>query len=314
MTGYDDQRLVSFLLDELASAEREEVEQRIFSDDELFARVEDIENDMVDDYVAGRIDQELRARFELSLAENPPRKEKVLFSSIFLDELATGSMGRRAAVIPFRRGRVIAFRGALAAALLAIVIGVPMLLQRSSADREAAARPAMTRETSEAARRAAIDDASQTERTATTTETAGSTETPLVALNRPRASTAAAPETGSAHTRRTVTFVISTVSLRSGSGLAALDLGDDVGTVLMQLALESDEFPSYNVDVRNSLGQSVWSATRLPVATIDGGPALSFDVPADRLTTGRHELVLAGVDESGTEEVAYVDFEVDARH
>jgi hypothetical protein len=303
MIVYDDKKLESFLMDVLPSVEREEIEQRIFADDALFARVEDIETDLVDAYVGNAMTPEARTRFERSLESNPARREKVVFARLLSRKL-TG-VGGGSNLLAFTRRYSFATRGALAAALLVLVIGAPILLYRAASGPapDAVADVSMPEDSS--SRIPAVTEPNNTDTAATRETTTIATKRPPIpatAVKRPPAPTVA--------TSRRVTFVLSTLTLRSASGLRRLDLAEDVERVLVQLALDSDEFPNYNVDIRDSSGRSIFSALRLPLTTVDGGPSVSFELPASIFEQGRHELVLAGVDERGTEEVAYIDFEV----
>jgi anti-sigma factor RsiW len=310
MTAYDDTRLESFLLDELPSPEREEIEQRIFADDDLFARVEELETDLLDAYAAGTLEAGLRDRLEASLPSCPARREKLLVAKLLRDKLPARGRQMPGRVIPFTRKHAWAFRLALAAALLAIAIGVPLLMQQ--ADRQDATTQIAQEASAANDTTAPAAEPAQAAEEAAVTDSASATETPLVAIRRPAVPTVTNDTQQLSPDRllRSTTLVLSTISLRSGTGLRALELTDDLGTVTIQLMLESDEYSSYNVDIRNTGGTSVWNGIRIPLTTVDGGPAVAFDVPAEVFSAGRHELVLAGVEETHAEEVAYVDFEV----
>ena len=66
-----------YLLDEMLPDEREKFEDRLFTDDELFYKVADAENELVDRYVNGDMSGDESARFETSLERVPSRREKV---------------------------------------------------------------------------------------------------------------------------------------------------------------------------------------------------------------------------------------------
>ena len=305
MITYDDRKLESFLLDELSTTEREEIEQRLFSDDAMFARVEELESDLVDAYARGALDADRVARFEHFLDSNPSAAAKVQFARLLQETLAAPE----ANVVPFSRRHGLAIKGALAAVLVVALVGVPAMLKKVKARTPAA--PAHVEAIAVHDDPAVPDDVSAD---VTATDSAAAAEVSQIAVKRrtvpsvlvERAATLPADAT------RTVTFVLSTITTRSG-GLAELVLDEDVASVTIELPLESHDYRGYNVDVRNETGRSVWTALGISIATIDGAPAVSLDVPATALSTGRHELVLAGVAESGVEEIAYVEFEVRRR-
>ncbi len=305
MPDYDDAMIERFLLDGVSIPEREEIEQRLFDDDELFARIEDLENDLVDSFVRGELSPALRDRFQRSLEGNPARQKKVAFGRLLDTKLSTVHSSQLG-IVPFvKRHRTVWSLG-LAAALLVLMFGAPALFRSTAPAPEAETSPVVVASDSdESAPPSAPEVAPET-----ATDSANTTIAPMAPIERPTTIAIKKPPVPMLEATKSVTFVLSTLTLRSGTGPATLEIRDDVDVVIIQLALESDEFPSYNVDIRGSSGISVWSETRLPLTTIDESPALSFDVPVAALEPGRHELVLAGVDESGAEEIAYIDFEV----
>lgn len=66
-----------YVFAEMAGDERDAFEERVFVDDELFFEVADIENRLVDSYVAGDLSGDELTRFERSLEAVPSRREKI---------------------------------------------------------------------------------------------------------------------------------------------------------------------------------------------------------------------------------------------
>src|SRR5437870_5357630 len=66
-----------FLLAEMEPDEHAAFEEQLFNDDALFFEVTDVENRLVDDYLAGRLNPETVARFDHSLDKTPGRPEKL---------------------------------------------------------------------------------------------------------------------------------------------------------------------------------------------------------------------------------------------
>jgi hypothetical protein len=302
MITYDDQKLESFLLDELSSSEREEIEQRIFADDAIFARVEDIETDLIDAYVRGALAPDRRVRFEQFMQTNPSTQEKVFFARLLQKRLAAN-------VLPFRKRYGFVIKGALAAILVVVVIGGPAMLKKVRS--RTPVSPAAIATVVDATQVSPAVQPQETESLdATATDSAGTTEIPMVAASRP--TTPPMVEEAPASTveaARVVTFILSTLTVRSG-GLSELALDDGIDVVTIRLPLETIAYQGYNVDLRDAAGRSIWTALRLSPSTVEGAPLVSLDVPAKAFAAGRHELVLAGIAGSGTEEIAYVEFDV----
>lgn len=70
-------KIDSYLFNEMPDAEREQIEEDLLSDDDLFYEIATRENDLVDRYVAGELAGDALTRFEASLAANPARQQKV---------------------------------------------------------------------------------------------------------------------------------------------------------------------------------------------------------------------------------------------
>ncbi len=77
-----------YLLGPMTEEEMTQVEERYFSDPDLFARLEAVEEDLVDDYVRGNLSGAERGRFEQSYLNSPQRQEKVRFARLLQQYLA----------------------------------------------------------------------------------------------------------------------------------------------------------------------------------------------------------------------------------
>jgi hypothetical protein len=110
-----------------------------------------------------------------------------------------------------------------------------------------------------------------------------------------------------------VAFLLTTGTTRSDSGLPELVVENPESVVDFQLAVDDNEFSHYHAELRAPDGSTVSSHRDVPVTAAGGATVLRLRVPASLLHDGRHELVLAGVHERGTQEVAYIEFDVRKR-
>lgn len=76
----DTRQLKSYLLGELPENEAEALEEAFFADDELFAILQSVEDDLVDAYVDQELDGHQRARFEARFLITPDGRRKVAFA------------------------------------------------------------------------------------------------------------------------------------------------------------------------------------------------------------------------------------------
>jgi hypothetical protein len=109
-----------YLLGELSEAEALSLEERYFADPEAFEQVWAVENELVDDYVAGRLGAEERDQFERHYLSSPRHRERV-----------AAAKALRGA--PPRRSQRLAWWAV--AAVLPLLVGVLWLLKERPPDR-----------------------------------------------------------------------------------------------------------------------------------------------------------------------------------
>src|SRR6476619_897904 len=79
-----DEQLVHYLLGLLPENEADRLDENSIVDDEVAARLCGVEDDLVDAYVMGTLDQITRQHFEGSYLKSPRRRTKVKFARRFL--------------------------------------------------------------------------------------------------------------------------------------------------------------------------------------------------------------------------------------
>ena len=82
--NYDDEVLIQYLLGSLTEEKSEQLDELSIADDEMVARLQVIENDLVDAYVEGELSGKRLAQFESYYLASPKRREKVSFARTFL--------------------------------------------------------------------------------------------------------------------------------------------------------------------------------------------------------------------------------------
>jgi anti-sigma factor RsiW len=69
-----------YLLGELSESEQMALEERFFTDPQVFNQVLQAESKLVDAYARGRLSNEMRERFEQSYLQHPARRDRVEFA------------------------------------------------------------------------------------------------------------------------------------------------------------------------------------------------------------------------------------------
>ncbi len=85
-----------YLMGEISERERDELEERYFSDDDLFGELLDAGDQLIDDYRHGQLSPDERARFERRFLTLPDRRREVEFAMLLAESLAE----RRTADLP----------------------------------------------------------------------------------------------------------------------------------------------------------------------------------------------------------------------
>ena len=83
----DEARLRAFLLGDLPAAERDAMEADIFADKEVFYRLSEIEDRLIDDYARNRLSGKEKLKFEQLYLANPARRQRVEFALTMIREL-----------------------------------------------------------------------------------------------------------------------------------------------------------------------------------------------------------------------------------
>jgi len=76
----DQNRIRLYLLGKLADGEKEQIEHELLANDDLFEEVLVVEEELVDEYIAGALTNEERARFELHFLVTPERQQSLRFA------------------------------------------------------------------------------------------------------------------------------------------------------------------------------------------------------------------------------------------
>src|SRR5262245_5237986 len=290
-----DDLLIRFLLGELGDAERIQVAGRSFLDDDLFDRLLEAENDLVDRYVKGELTSRERELFEQGVLHREPIRQKVAFARSLEAALAGRggvTLGQASAVqteaaLHHPRPNRLWYGLAVAAAIVVTIVGTVWIVRRSQApprhtdlalDRQGAesvhaspgASPALSQDIQQPPAPGPTSPQS-TDRPGTTQE---SQPSPAQAIG---------------------TFVLLPGATRSGEGPQMLTIGPALRSVRLQLQLDgTDEYPAYDVILRTAGGSIVSKRTRLSRRAHPGGGAVTLELSAERLAPGEYEVELNG--------------------
>jgi hypothetical protein len=279
----DDQALTAYLLGELPSEQTEQFDELSVADDDVAARLERVETDLVDAYVRGELSNATREKFEKAYLSSPLRRQRLAFAQQFQQHLPRQVVAAR----PEKASWWQMFRlpqFALAGALAMLVV-VGLLWQRSLHPRQG---PSV----------ATVQPPVATPAT--------------VAPKSPEAPSQAQPAPSIPVS--VIAFVLAP-QLRDASQPPRLELPPATTRVDVRLELEGNDFPRYRVSLKTlKQDKALWQSA--PVAPVTKGQTstLSVRVPAKVFASGMNQFELTGIPATGEAEFAgnYV-FKVVAR-
>ncbi len=300
-----DNLMLRYLLGDLPESEQLAIEERCFADSDTFDRMWERENQMVDQYVRGRLAPAECARFEAHYLASPVHRQRVATARNLLaaaDESARAHSAPK--VFTSVRQRLTQWSSArqfaMAVGLLLLAAGGIWLLveqarlrgELASLQTEKAAR--QNRE-QELARRIAVEQ-SEREHLSAELERLRKQQT------EPRPAQSPPPQS----VLKIFSFVLSPISVR-GSASQPLAVSPDADQVQLQLTIPPGDWKSLQASIQTLGGKPFWSQQQLKP---HAGKVI-VTVPAGKLPFNDYTLTLSGTNRAGeTEEINRYSFRV----
>ena len=289
--------MTRYLLGELSDSEQAALEEKYFTDPQVFDKMVKAENELVDNYARGLLDPESREKFEQYYLAHPKRRERAEFAQTLVTKLdqfeADGAVALVGQVSWWRRllpalsGRAFAFSMSLALLLLVLGLGALVFTTRRSQEELArtqavhAAQEQRDRELQQqlANEQARINDSNDE-------------------LNRERASvTRSQPKAPVQTTPAFVTLLLTAGGIRGTDTALAPEIIIPTGTeqVHIQLNLRENDYSNYHVVLQAVGGKTIFSRQGVKPKATKSGSTFVIIVPAGRFAVGDYILTLRGV-------------------
>jgi hypothetical protein len=294
----DDDALVRYLTGRVTSEEAERFDELSIADDGLAERLRAIENDLVDAYARGELTGTARDAFTAGYLAAPGHREKVKFAeALYAREkkptpragLATQRLSPRRFLIPYWGGAVAAL---LLIAVTGLLVAQNLKLQREIADART------TRATLEQRQRD-LQGQLSSERTARTQIASE--------LARVRDALAAGAIRDRVSETHGVASLVSFLLMPSRRGIAdvpQIAIPRATREIEIRLLLESDEFASYRVTLRDpGSDRPIWRSPLLASARSSDGQVVRTSVPTTRLASRHYMFELTGIPKAGEPDV-----------
>jgi hypothetical protein len=332
----EEEEIIAYLLGALTEIESDHFEQRYLEDPALFAEMQEVEDELIDDYANGALMPEDRFRFEQHFLRTPDRREKVRFAVAMRGRAASWKKEKRttgpsatvviessAAVsnqadatrdnlLQFRRWLrpIPAWRewGAIAAAILIAIAAGALWLRNREAERELTAAHATELRLHEEAR------------LQSTRAQEGQTQ---LESERLRANTLQMQlqtvsdqvKTLAEQTRGVGRVVVKAFvgleylarNTRGGSEgkVKTLNVPVNAGAVRLGVEFEETAFQNFRATLLSVDGNPTWSSLKILKARTTGGrQSLMLTIPSASLGSAEHQLIINAVKPQGEIEVA----------
>ncbi|MCI0486465.1 MAG: hypothetical protein L0229_07675 [Blastocatellia bacterium] len=327
----DEKLIVRYLLGDMKEEERTRVEERFFEDDEFYAQMTALQEELIDDYVHGDLAARERDLFEKHFLSSPKRRERVEFAATLaralpepqLEEKSLPFEEEQAAPVKesfwwqsallFLRPQRHAFALAGSVAMLLFLSGVIWLAienRRLGAQLERA-RNQQTELSKRSETKQTEFEQKEREREQEIANLRSQSDDLNKRLQEERGRVEELERQAASESRSSNSFVAFALlpGLR-GSGNEPGDeperlvIPPETSSVRLQLELHKEEdYRSYRAELRTAGGNQVWSQGLLEAARTGEAQVVLLTIPARALSLGEYEVTLAGVDGKGNREV-----------
>lgn len=264
----DDEVLVDYLLGALSTEEAERVDELSIADDEVASRLLTVESDLVEAYVAGRLQGAGLERFTSHYLSSPVRRARVELAA------ALRTRATRGATVPMRSLP----RWALKAAALVAAVGMAYFAIENERLRDQVSRSNAARVTEQHAVEGLRADLER-ERSAQ--------ESMRNEIDRLRK----AEPSG-----RSSIQALVLMPLRRGAGdVSTVSVLRGIGHLPLSLRLEENTFPRYQATLRESATrQIVWRSASIAARSANANEMLAVEVPVALLRSANYTVELTG--------------------
>lgn len=297
MQPSEEQLLRQYLLGAVTEAERTQLEDRLFADDEFHEQLLALKSELADEYVRGELSVTERARFAQRFLHSEAGRQRVAFAHALLEALPEPEPVAAPAVVGAEQSvwwqsllgfwRTPAWQFAMAAAAILLAFGSFWLYRertRLHSELDIARAAQLRQQQQQQASQRQLDE--QRTRGA---QLAAALEREKAARARLAQERAKPPLPPASAPLSFLTFTLLPGVSRAGGSLETLALPRTIARVNLQLQLAGDErFSQYRVELRTLRGQLILRQSRLQAR----GQAVTVSVPAQRLAAGEYELTL----------------------
>lgn len=321
------ENLARYLMGELSEPEMAALEERYFSDPQVFDQVLRTESELIDRYVGGQLSRAVRGRFEQSYMAHPRRREHVEFAEALVAKLreiaGDGSVGTRPQrnqsrwqrlLLMLRGGRPVARFSVAMVSILILVGGLWFFVESRRARRAESARTALS-PASQTHREPDLQkqpglESGQQPLSETEPSEAVTAESERLQRDQRQARQNAIPRVRSAPRFVSLALAVSGVRSADASKPDRLVIPPGTEQVHLELKVSESDYKSYRALLETAGGRRIFSRGKLPARK--SGRSFVLVVPARKFASGDYILTLKGESQNGEiEDVSKFIFHVE---
>ena len=328
---------MKYLYGDLSESERDKFEERLFSDGEFSLFVEDLENDLIDEYVRGELEFEQKRAFEQQYLTSESRHEKVAIARTLSNEVFEGAeistdkgSGVFSALLDFLRLPNLAYATGLAAVFLILIVGgfwmlnqneAPVVVDDDNTEREEnipGSKPAPVEEPKQEKPDEEVNASKQEPKTQKQ-DVVNQKAKPRSNANEsgnssPVKTPERKPKTDKSKTvvkRQPTVFAFSLMPPLRSSRTPVLKIPQSVKTVRLSLFDTFDaKYGKFNVELTDAAGATLWSG-EIKASKQRPQKFIRVSIPGSRLSNGSFEIAVKGVTADGSfEDMSFYNFAV----
>ena len=294
--------MTRYLLGELSDSEQAALEEKYFTDPQVFDKMVKAENELVDNYARGLLNPESREKFEQYYVAHPKRRERAEFAQTLvtkLDQFETHrseplvrEVPRWRRLLPALSGGHRAFAFSISLALLLLLLGLGVLFFKTRRSQEELARTQAVHAAQEQRDRE-LQQQLANERTRINDHDELNRERAPVTRSQPKAPVQTTPAF--------VTLLLTARGIRGTDTALAPEIIIPTGTeqVRIQLNLRESDYSNYRVVLQAVGGKMIFSRQGVKHKATKAGSTFVIIVPAGRFAAGDYILTLRGARPDG---------------
>jgi cell division protein FtsL len=286
-----------YLLGNLPEPEQLTLEAGFFADGNLLQQVQEIETDLVDEYVRGTMPKTEQQQFELHYLTTPDHKERVAFARQLLQAANEQAVPQPAHSKESLLEKLLAalrapqFAWGAAATAVVLLVAVTVWLNNQKAVWQQQLSQSQSERSTEQQRIRELETqiAQQNERNAELSAELADLNQRLRAEPKPTV------------TQSLFSFILLS-GVRGGGEQQTLKLPSGTAQIQLQVKLESQDYQRYSASIRPVDGGRSWGPQAASATTSSSGTTVSVKIPASKFSNGDYILTLTGVNATGIAE------------